>query len=261
MKTDMYCYLEDRDRRSLPSNEAFERWLDPATTAVLEIDMHRGHVGPEDELSLPVPRARARVDEHNAFQAAARELGVPVVHVQHWQRYGGIDDASSRAHNRGANWRVLYELYLPPNELMLEHSWEGTPWLDLITEEVEGDYYVRTKKRLSGFYPTDLEFLLRQLGVQNVVLTGTMTDACVLSTAFDAANRDLRVIVPRDIVAGYNDEAEHGALMCISLHAGLVVDGPALLREWSGRVGKELPAQYRDATTMSEALQAASVGA
>ena len=108
---------------------------------------------------------------------------------------------------------MLYELYLPPNPLMLEHSWEGTPWLDLITEEVEGDYYIRTKKRLSGFYPTDLEFLLRQLGVQNVVLTGTMTDACVLSTALDAANRDLRVIVPRDIVAGYNDEAEHGALM------------------------------------------------
>jgi biuret amidohydrolase len=261
MKTDMYCYLEDRDRTSVPPNDAFEQWLDPATTAVLEIDMHRGHVGPEDELSLAVPRARDRVEEHNAFQAAAREIGVPIIHVQHWQRYGGIDDANSRAHNRGANWRVLYELYLPPNPLMLEHSWEGTPWLDLITEEVEGDYYVRTKKRLSAFYPTDLEFLLRQLDVKNVVLTGTMTDACVLSTAFDAANRDFRVIVPRDIVAGYNDEAEHGALLCVSLHLGLVVDGPALLREWYERVGRELPAQYGDATTMTDALQPASAGA
>jgi nicotinamidase-related amidase len=261
MKTEMYCYLEDRERRVLPSNEAFDQWLDPARSAVLEIDMHRGHVGPEEALTLPVPRSRARVDEHNAFQAAARDLGVPVVHVQHWQRHGGIDDANSRAANRGANWRVLYELYLPPNELMLEHSWEGTPWLDLITEEVEGDYYVRTKKRLSGFYPTDLEFLLRQLAVTNVVLTGTMTDACVLSTAFDAANRDFRVIVPRDIVAGYNDEAEHGALMCISLHAGLVVDGPALLREWAARAGKELPSELRSAATMTDAVRGAPVGA
>jgi nicotinamidase-related amidase len=261
MKTEMYCYLEDRERRVLPSNDAFEKWLDPATTAVLEIDMHRGHVGPEEALPLPVPRARARVAQHDAFQAAARDLGVPIIHVQHWQRHGGIDDANSRAHNSGANWRVLYDLYLPPNELMLEHSWEGTPWLDLITEDVEGDYYIRTKKRLSAFYPTDLEFLLRQLGVTNVVLTGTMTDACVLSTAFDAANRDLRVIIPRDIVAGYNDEAEHGALMCVSLHAGLVVDGPALLREWAGRVGQTLPSWLEGAGTMMDAVQSAPVGA
>ena len=169
MKTEMYCYLEDRERRVLPSTDAFEKWLDPATSAVLEIDMHRGHVGPEEMLPLPVPRARDRVGEHDAFQAAARDAGVPIIHVQHWQRHGGIDDAHSRAHNRGANWRVLYELYLPPNELMTEHSWEGTPWLDLITQEVDGDYYIRTKKRLSAFYPTDLEFLLRQLGVHNVV--------------------------------------------------------------------------------------------
>ena len=103
-----------------------------------------------------------------------------------------------------ANWRVLYYLYVEDNELMDEHSWEGTKWLDLITEEVAGDYYVRTKKRLSGFYPTDLEFLLHNLDVHNVVITGTMTDACVLSTAFDAANRDFRVIVPRDVVGGYS---------------------------------------------------------
>ena len=81
--------------------------------------------------------------------------------------------------------------------MMDEHSWEGNKWLDLITEEEEGDYYIRTKKRLSAFYPTDLEFLLHNLDVHNVVLTGTMTDACVLSTAFDAANRDFRVIVPQ----------------------------------------------------------------
>jgi nicotinamidase-related amidase len=168
-------------------------------------------------------------------------LGIPIIHVQHWQRDGGIDDLNNRKHNRMANWRVLYYLYVEDNELMDEHSWEGTKWLDLITEEEEGDYYVRTKKRLSGFYPTDLEFLLHNLDVQNVVLTGTMTDACVLSTAFDAANRDFRVIVPRDVVGGYSEEAEHGALQVISLHLGLVVDAPALLAEYFARVGSELP--------------------
>ena len=69
---------------------------------------------------------------------------------------------------------------------------------------------MRTKKRLSGFYPTDLEFLLRQLDVHNLVDHRDLTDACDLSTAFDAANRDFRVICPADIVAGYSEEAEHG---------------------------------------------------
>jgi nicotinamidase-related amidase len=256
----MYCWIENRKRVTLPSTEAFERWLDPEKTAIACIDMHRGHVGPEEELTLAAPRARVRIPAHNLFHALAREIGIPVIHVQHWQRYGGIDDATSKHWNRGANWRHLSELYLPPNPLMLEHSWEGTKWLDLMVEEAEGDYYVRTKKRLSGFYPTDLEFLLRHLDVHNLVITGTYTDACDLSTAFDAANRDLRVLVPRDIVAGYSEEAEHAALMIISLHLGLVVDGPALLREWFARKGIEVPVGLEAAQTMDD-LVAAGVAA
>jgi nicotinamidase-related amidase len=261
MRTEMYCYLEDREKRILPETDAFERWLDPAHTAVACIDMHRGHVGPDAELTLPAPRARAKIEAHNVFHALARQAGVPIIHVQHWQRYGGIDDANSKHANRGANWRVLYQLYLPPNPLMLEHSWEGTKWLDLMVEEAEGDYYVRTKKRLSGFYPTDLEFLLHQLDVHNLVITGTYTDACDLSTAFDAANRDFRVIVPRDIVAGYSEEAEHGALMIISLHLGLVVDGPALAREWLARKGIEASPELAAAQTMDDLVASAVVAA
>ncbi len=257
MLTEMYCYLEDRDRVVLPGGvpnhqAAFDDWLDPDRTAVIEIDMHRGHVGPDQRLTLPAPRARARIPAHNRFQHECRQLGIPVIHVQHWQRHGGIDDLNSRKHNRMANWRVLYYLYLTDNELMDEHSWEGTPWLDLMTEEEDGDYYIRTKKRLSGFYPTDLEFLLRNLAVENVVLTGTFTDACVLSTAFDAANRDFRVIVPRDVVAGYSAEAEHAALHIVALHLGLVVDSPALLAEYYARKERELPADLRGVTEMGE---------
>jgi len=119
---------------------------------------------------------------------------------------------------------------------MDQHSWEGTKWLDLMVEvDEQHDYFVRTKKRLSSFYPTDLEFLLKNLDVDNLVITGTFTDACVLSTAFDAANRDFRVLVPRDVVAGYSAEAEHAALMIISLHLGLVVDSGALVKEWMAR--------------------------
>jgi biuret amidohydrolase len=252
LKTDLYCWVENRTQTVVPSTEAFERWLDPTKTAIACIDMHRGHIGPEEELTLAAPRARARIPAHNLFHRLARDIDIPIIHVQHWQRYGGIDDATSNHWNRGANWRHLSDLYLPPNPLMLEHSWEGTKWLDILVEEGEGDYYVRTKKRLSAFYPTDFEFLLNQLDVKNLVITGTLTECCDLSTAFDAANRDFRVIVPRDVVAGSSSEAEDAALLIISLHLGLVVDAPALLAEWYARLGRELPADVLSATDISE---------
>jgi len=239
MKTEMYCYAHNRDKTILPP--MFDAWLDPDHTAVVCIDMHRGHL--EMDETCPAPRAIAKIEAHNVFHRYACALDIPIIMVQHWQHYGGIDDINAKKQTRRANWRYLYELYLPYNPRMDEHSWEGTRWLDLMVETGPDDYYVRTKKRLSAFYPTDLEFLLQNLDVDNVVITGTYTDACDLSTAFDAANRDYRVIVPRDIVAGYSEEAENAALLIVSLHLGLVVDSDALLKEWYARTGIGVPAE------------------
>ena len=241
METAMYCWLENRERRALPDD--FDSWLDPDRTAVVCIDMHAGHLAIDDpECTCPAPRGAVKIPIHNEFHGACRDIGIPIIMCQHWQRDGGIDDIASRKRNNRANWRWLYELYLPPNPAQDQHSWESTRWVDLMVEtDPERDLYVRTKKRLSGFYPTDLEFLLRQLDVDTIVITGAYTDCCDISTAFDAANRDFRVIVPRDIVAGYSEEAENSALLIISLHAGLVVDSAPLLAEWYARCGRELP--------------------
>jgi len=241
MRTDMHCFLENRTRKDLP--DSFDPWLEPGKTAIACIDMHAGHLAVDDpDCTLPAPRGVEKIAIHDEFHAAARAIGIPIIQVQHWQRHGGIDDIAAKKPTAKANWRWMYELYLPSNPKMDEHSWEGTKWLDLMVETTPEDYYVRTKKRLSSFYPTDLEFLLRNLGVENLVITGAYTDACDLSTAFDAANRDFRVLIPRDIVAGYSEEAENAALMIISLHLGLVVESGPLLAEWYARAGAELPA-------------------
>ncbi len=256
MKTEMYTYIENSVRTALPPNPGFERWLDPERTAVVCIDMHRGHVGPEEHVTCPAPRARARIPHHDVFHAACREVGIPIIFVQLWLRPGGFEtDGSGR---NGTPWApyLIYPLYLPESPLLMEHSWEGTKWLDLMVEnDPERDYYVRTKKRYSAFYPTDLEFLLRQLGAENVVITGTYTDCCDLSTAFDACNRDFRVIVPRDVVAGFSEEIEHAALAIISLHVGIVTDAPALLAEWYARTGRKLPERFRGVNEIGEALE------
>jgi biuret amidohydrolase len=260
MKTEMYCYGPDGETKRLPTeDQVFDDWLDPARSAIACIDMHRSHVGQDPGMPLPAPRATARVHAHNALHAAAREIGVPVIMVQHWQRHGGPDDLRSAVVTDGTNWRHTARLFFDVTDAMDQLGWEGTSWVDLMVEtDPERDYYVRTKKRLSAFYPTDFEFLLRQLGMANLVITGTLTDCCVLNTAFDAANRDFRVIVPRDVAAGLSEETERAAEQVIANHLGLVVDGPALLREWYARAGAELPAELAAAETMDD-LAAASV--
>ena len=79
-----------------------------------------------------------------------------------------------------------------------------------------------------------MEMLLRNLGIRRVILTGCMTDCCVLNTAFDAANRDFRVVVPRDLTRG-SAHLEEAALRMVSLHLGLVVDSADLVGEWKSQ--------------------------
>jgi nicotinamidase-related amidase len=104
---------------------------------------------------------------------------------------------------------------------------------------------VATKKRLSAFYPTDLDFLLRNMGVKRLVLNGCMTDCCVLNTAFDASNFGYRVTVAQDLVRGTNEDMEDAALKMISLHIGLVVESRDLLDEWQRQVDAARPPLMR----------------
>src|SRR5207302_10951365 len=74
----------------------------------------------------------------------------------------------------------------------------------------ERDVVVRGKKRYSVFAPTDLEFVLRRrLGVDTVILAGINTTTCVLCAAFEATNRDFRVVVAADAVDSMDGEDMH----------------------------------------------------
>ncbi len=68
------------------------------------------------------------------------------------------------------------------------------------------------------------------------MLNGGFTDCCVLNAAFDASNRDFRVVVLRDLVRGTNPEVEDAALRIVSLHLGVVTDAEEVLRTWRAQV-------------------------
>jgi nicotinamidase-related amidase len=73
------------------------------------------------------------------------------------------------------------------------------------------DYFV-LKPKHSAFHATPLDLLLRQLGVEELVVTGVAGDGCVLYTAADAHLRDYRVRVPEDCVASESDARNERAL-------------------------------------------------
>lgn len=72
--------------------------------------------------------------------------------------------------------------------------------------------YTVIKRRYSGFYNTDLETLLRCLLVDTVMVTGIITDGCVLMTAMDAHARDFYLRVVTDAKATTDDESHQAAL-------------------------------------------------
>ena len=75
----------------------------------------------------------------------------------------------------------------------------------------EGTWFI-SKARHSIFYETQLEYLLREQGVERVVLVGQVTEQCILYSALDAYVRHFTVAVPCDAVAGIHGDLADAAL-------------------------------------------------
>jgi nicotinamidase-related amidase len=221
-----YVYGE---KRVLP--DGFEAFADASRSAVVSIDMHQGHLADTPDCPCPAPRAREIVTPIDGFHAGARAAGVPVIHVRSVLRRGGVDDL----HGLPAAWRKVFPLHVGPIPNADEHAIEGTRWNEFETEVLPDDLIVQTKKRLTAFYPSDLDFLLRNMGTRTLVLDGVMADCCVLNTAFDASNLGYDVVVLRDLVRGTDALMEAAAEKIVSLHLGLVMDAPDLLAAWHER--------------------------
>ncbi len=157
-------------------------------TALIIIYMLEDFIAPGAPLEVPagrgiVPVLAKRLEE-------ARASGTPVIYVC---------DAHQPDDPEFSVW--------PP------HAVRGTPGAQVVEPLAprEGELVI-TKTTYSGFYGTELEDALRELGVSHLVLTGVVTNICVLYTAVDALMRGYRVTVPPDCVAGLNDEDHAFAL-------------------------------------------------
>ena len=75
----------------------------------------------------------------------------------------------------------------------------------------EGAWFI-AKARHSIFYETQLEYLLREQGIERIVLVGQVTEQCILYSALDAYVRHFAVAVPHDAVAAIHPDLGDAAL-------------------------------------------------
>jgi nicotinamidase-related amidase len=76
------------------------------------------------------------------------------------------------------------------------------------------------KARHTIFYGTPLEHLLKSEGIDRLVMTGQVTEQCVLYSALDAYVRDIEVAVPRDAVAHIHEDLAEAALKMMETNMG-----------------------------------------
>jgi len=83
----------------------------------------------------------------------------------------------------------------------------------------------------SGFFKTNLDQLLREQGVDSLVVTGLTTSGCVRATAVDGLQSDYRVVVPREAVGDRNEDAHESNLFDLNAKYADVLNLTEVLKQ------------------------------
>jgi nicotinamidase-related amidase len=168
----------------------------PAHTALVTQECQRGVIG--DLSALPALADAARggmIANVAALVDAARRAGVRVVHCTAERRPDGL----------GANANARIFQYMARAKVGLH---PGSPAAELVPEIrlAPSDLVLARLHGLSPFAGTELDPILRNLGVRTIVGVGVSVNVAIQNLAFDAVNAAYQVVIPRDAVAGFPRE-------------------------------------------------------
>ena len=167
------------------------RWdLTAETKALIVVDMQNGFLKPDGfmvKAGLNIDQCIAAIGPNQRLLRPAVKQGYPVIYTRY----------SLRPDYKDAGLLRQFILASNASDAMVigTRDWE-------IAEElkpIDGDI-ILDKQRYSSFYDTNLEVILRGLGVSLLVVTGVTTNICVESTVRDAFFRDFKVTVLEDCV-------------------------------------------------------------
>lgn len=170
--------------------------VDPAHTALVTQECQNGVIGHPAALPLLAEIARREMIPNVARLAAgARAAGVPVVHCV----------AARRTDGKGSNMNARLFRGMLKTPVALE---PGSAAVEVVPEiGVDDSDVVLT--RLHGLGPmggTDLDPVLRNLGITTIVGVGVSVNVGMIDFAFDAVNAGYQFVLPRDAVAGIPED-------------------------------------------------------
>jgi nicotinamidase-related amidase len=170
---------------STPPFEAVHWSLVSGRTALVLIDLQNDFLHPQGwyaKSGIDVSHMRRVIEPTKELVGQARQAGLPIV----WTRHGFREETAG----------VFFAL----RPFLREGGLRVGTWGHDVYEEftVEAQDYVSHKSRLSAFYNTDLEVILRGVNADTVLFTGVLTNQCVAASSKDANFRDFKPVVIAD---------------------------------------------------------------
>jgi nicotinamidase-related amidase len=204
----------------------FERVLrlQPGRTALLVVDMQRGFIDPGE--AMEVPPAREAVPVIRALLDGFRARALPVVFTEFtYSPSAPLLVGELHPEHRPAAPGAARGFGMPSSSCL-----DGDPSARTIEALAPRPHELVIRKRwYDGFAGTELDGALRAQSITSLVITGTMTDICVLSTVVGAFNHEYRITVVEDGVATLWPEIQRATLDIIGRAFGRVVSSKEVL--------------------------------
>lgn len=193
--------------------------VDPARTAVVIIDMQRDFLEPGgfgETLGNDVSLLSAAIEPCKALLAGARRHGMLVIHTREGHR-PDMSDAPPAKVERGVPSARIGDVG-PMGRILIR----GEPGHDIVSElyPIAGEPVI-DKPGKGAFYATDLQSVLRNRGIENLIVCGVTTEVCVNTTVREANDRGYRCVVLADCCASYFPEFHAMGLQMIKAQGGI----------------------------------------
>ena len=169
--------------------------MDIAKTAVIVVDMQNdfgSKGGMFDHAGLDISMIQRAVGPTAKVLSSARQAGLKVIFLKMGFHPDLSDLGAADSPNRMRHLRLgVGEIVRAPDgtesRILIRDTWNTDIILELKPQAGESVLY---KHRFSGFYQTELDAVLKNLGIKYLIFTGCTTSVCVESTVRDAMFRD-----------------------------------------------------------------------
>jgi ureidoacrylate peracid hydrolase len=218
--------------------------IDTARTAVIVVDMQNdfgSKGGIFDRAGIDISMIQAAVAPTAKVVTAGREAGMKVIFLKMAFRpdlsdAGPPDSPNSTRHMRFGVGKAVMAPNGEQSRLLIRDTW-NTDIVDALKPQA-GDIVIY-KHRFSGFYETDLDATLKQLGAKYLIVTGCTTSVCVESTIRDAMFRDYSCVLLADCAAepigcDFPRSNHEASLLVIQTLFGWVSESSAFVRALAG---------------------------